>query len=622
VSGTAPGGGAAGSGSPGRASSGPLGPGAVIGGRYVLVRRLGAGGFGAVWLARDREARGVERPVAIKLLHPELLALRGKDFARFRREAEILGQLDHPAISRALAYDLDGEHAFIVMEHVDGLPLDRLVYGAAQRGGALDPADAARIFDEMAGAVAYAHGLGIVHRDLKPKNVMVVRRAERVFVKVLDFGIARVAGEAGDGGTTIGRVIGSYFYMAPEQVRGERPDARADVFALGTILFELLTGHRAWAQDAEGRPIAAHRPITKSSPNTLAEITLRLLSGPRPVPSDLVEGLPLALDEVVARALAIEPEARFPTVLALADAARPHLAERRTGTGLTVVALEPELRAALLGEAGQPVVEEERVRVASPGEAEPPGSSGSAPLVVPLDTPDPGVVVRGAPGTQAPREETPLVWASRSLGPAPPTQRWRDARVIGLALGAGALVVLGLLAGGVALGVRLARQDEAELEALRDSRERAARASPSGSTEVRVTAPVAVQPSVAASTASASAAQGGGEARPMPQAPSVTVAPRRSTAPPGVAGSGASSPATTSPPEARPSELTRLLAAARAPGAELSRLTALGDALRAEALRRPTGPTRTRVLRMVEASLAYGDVDGLAAAVELLETTQ
>jgi serine/threonine-protein kinase len=591
----------------------------VIGGRYVLVRRLGAGGFGAVWLARDREARGVERPVAIKLLHPELLALRGKDFARFRREAEILGQLDHPAISRALAYDLDGEHAFIVMEHVDGLPLDRLVYGAAQRGGALDPADAARIFDEMAGAVAYAHGLGIVHRDLKPKNVMVVRRAERVFVKVLDFGIARVAGEAGDGGTTIGRVIGSYFYMAPEQVRGERPDARADVFALGTILFELLTGHRAWAQDAEGRPIAAHRPITKSSPNTLAEITLRLLSGPRPVPSDLVEGLPLALDEVVARALAIEPEARFPSVLALADAARPYLVERRTGTGLTVVALEPELRAALLGEAGQPVVEEERARVAVPDEARSAGSSASAPLVVPLDAPDVGLVgSRGAVGAQPPREETPLVWASRSLGPTPPAPRPRDARVIGLALGAAALVVLGLLAGGVALGVRLARQEEAELEALRDSRERAAREQPLAPTEVRATAPLAVPPSAAVTTSSVTS-RPDDDAQPTPTArpPSVTPAPRRSASP-----AGAPASATSPPSERRPSELSRLLAAARAPGAELSRLTALGEALRAEALRRPAGPTRTRVLRMVEASLAYGEVDGLAAAVELLETTR
>ncbi len=594
------------------------GPGALIGGRYTLVRRLGAGGFGAVWLATDAHARGIDRPVAVKLLHPELHALRGRDFARFRREAEILGQLDHPSIARAIAYDLEGEHAYIVMEHVDGLPLDKVLVSAAKRGGAVAPADAARIFDEMCSAVAYAHDLGIVHRDLKPKNVMVVRRAERVFVKVLDFGIARVAGEAGDGGTTIGRVIGSYFYMAPEQVRGERPDARADVFALGAMLFELVTGHRAWALARDGQPLPAHEPVGKAPPNTLADITTRLLTGPRPVPSDVVEGLPLGLDAVVARALAIEPSDRFISVTALAGAARPHLVERKSQTGMTIVALEAEVRAALLGEAGGRSSEEgERVEPkGAPGVERnaAPSSAIAAPVPRAPALEPPGAAITqalpptsdGAPSSSG--EATPMAWISGSLGappPGPPPRAMRSALIaLGVVSFACASVVFALAT------MRRAPLPEAPEAAVVEAAPRAAPIGvvTSSRAGVALAAPAPATPSASPSASPiAGASPTSTPARPAP----------RSAAP--VSDGGASVRATPAAPEPASARLTRLLTTARAQPSDLAALTTLADAIRSEANRRPAGPIRTRVLREVESSLAYGDLDGLADALRLLE---
>jgi len=531
-----------------------LSPGLVIGGRYELVRRLGAGGFGSVWLCRDRQARGVDRPVAIKIMHAELAIIRGRDFQRFQREAEVLSKLDHPAIARALGYELDGDHAFIVMEHVDGLPLDRVLTQVSRQGSTIDAVDASRIFDDLAGAIGYAHSLGIVHRDLKPQNVMVVRRADRVFVKVLDFGIARVAGEAEDAGTTLGRMIGSYHYMAPEQIRGERVDSRVDIFALGTMLFELVTSRRAWARDLDGQHLPAHLP---TSANALGDIMERILTGPRPQPSLLREGLPVAFDAVVARATAPARDDRYSTAAELGAAASALLLARPKGRGLSIVQIEPEVRTAL----------KELPAILEPVILPPP---------LPASTGDRTPVADATAIRTMPLVARPMA--------RPMASRWVG-RV------AGGVVMMGIVLWAIVM-----RQPVVELPV-----EPAPTVVPSPEPVAAVgavPAPVTVEV-VETSTPSLS--------------PSAAVRPLRA---PRVTPAVVVPDAGESPPR-RVRPMDPLIAAAMRPGADFGALSALADAIRAVVHRGPPAD-RSRILRKVEDSLLERDAAALAGLAEQL----
>lgn len=270
-------------------------------GPYRLLGRLGAGGMGEVMLAEDTR---LGRRVALKSL------TTGTDDApearvRLLHEARAAASLNHPNI--AAIYDvleLDGR-AFIVMEYVEGETLASRV-----ARGPLSPDETVRVGEQLLDALAAAHAQGVVHRDLKPGNLVVTPAGA---VKILDFGIARVqavreedrhAAETAASFTFAGRMVGTPGYSAPEQLAGAPIDARADLYAVGAILFELLTGRPAFA-DAE--------PFAR---------VLAALSGTAPTAAAVNAGVPETLSHVVATAMAREPDARFPSAGAMAAALR------------------------------------------------------------------------------------------------------------------------------------------------------------------------------------------------------------------------------------------------------------------------------------------------------------
>ena len=215
-------------------------------GPYEILAKLGEGGMGEVFRARDTK---LDREVAVKVLPPHLAA-DADALARFEREAKAVAALSHPNILAIFDFGRDGAIAFAAMELLEGETLrERLVAGALPARKALE------IASQVATGLAAAHARGIVHRDLKPDNLFLTRDGQ---VKILDFGLARQSEPHGSKsqllaaptmaaaapGTEPGAVLGTVGYMSPEQVRGETADARSDLFALGVVLYEMLTRRR------------------------------------------------------------------------------------------------------------------------------------------------------------------------------------------------------------------------------------------------------------------------------------------------------------------------------------------------------------------------------------------
>ncbi len=269
----------------------PLASGVRLG-PYEIESPLGAGGMGEVYKARDTR---LNRPVAIKIL-PAALAGDSTFRDRFEREAKTIASLTHAHI--CTLHDV-GSHDgidYLVMEYLEGetlaTRLDR---------GALELADAYRIAIEIADALDKAHGANIVHRDLKPGNVMLTKQG----AKLLDFGLAKTSTAVGAGAglsmlpttppalTAEGTILGTFQYMAPEQLEGKEADARTDIFAYGAVLYEMLTGRKAFGGKSHASLISS---IMSSQP--LPVSGLRTLS-------------PAALDQLVARCLAKDPEDRW-----------------------------------------------------------------------------------------------------------------------------------------------------------------------------------------------------------------------------------------------------------------------------------------------------------------------
>jgi len=236
-------------------------------GPYEVVSPIGAGGMGEVYRARDTR---LQRDVAIKVL-PERLAENEQALARFEREARVVAALSHPGILAIHDVGREGATAYAVMELLEGAALrDEL------RGGPLPPRRAAEYAAQAAEALAAAHDKGVVHRDLKPENLFVTRDGR---LKVLDFGLAREerpsVGAGGETGsptlvreTDPGSVVGTVGYMSPEQVRGDGVDHRSDIFSLGCVLHEMLSGRRAFARDTAAETMTA---ILREDPAPLAE---------------------------------------------------------------------------------------------------------------------------------------------------------------------------------------------------------------------------------------------------------------------------------------------------------------------------------------------------------------
>jgi eukaryotic-like serine/threonine-protein kinase len=255
-------------------------------GRYRLVRRLGAGGMGEVWEADDTV---LGRRVALKVLVQEL-ADDPRATRRFVREARATARLTHPNVTRIYDFGRDGGLPYLVMELLDGDTLaDRLA------GGPMPPAEAARIGSAVADALDAAHGRGIIHRDVKPSNVLLTRAGE---VKVMDFGIAAAADESHS--TTGSGLYGTAAYISPERAAGQAATPAADVYSLGAVLYELLTGRPPFLSDSPVLVVRAH-----------------LHERPRPV-RELAPWVPARLADTCEAALAKDPAHRPSSAAALA----------------------------------------------------------------------------------------------------------------------------------------------------------------------------------------------------------------------------------------------------------------------------------------------------------------
>ena len=261
-------------------------PGRVLGGRYELGPLLGTGGMASVFEGTDRV---LERRVAVKVLHPQI-ARDPSYVERFRREATIAATLSHPGVVWVFDTGEDQGVRFIVMEHVEGHTLAAEI----AREGALAPERTAAIGAAVCDALAAAHARGLVHRDVKPGNIMLDAGGR---VKVMDFGIARA--DSADTLTKTAMVMGTAAYLSPEQARGERADARSDLYSLGCVLHAMLTGEPPFSGDSAVAVAGRH-----------------LNEDPLP-PSRSRRGVPPALDAVVLRALAKDPADRFPDARAM-----------------------------------------------------------------------------------------------------------------------------------------------------------------------------------------------------------------------------------------------------------------------------------------------------------------
>jgi len=263
-------------------------------GQYKILAPIGEGGMGMVYRAHDTL---LNREVAVKVLPPELA--RDHEFvSRFRREAETAAGLDHPHI--VAIYNIgeqDGVH-YLAMRLLEGRPLNQIL----KHSGALPPERALHITEQVARALDYAHARGVIHRDVKPANIMV---GADEHVTLMDFGIAKAM--SGSRLTRTGTMIGTPEYMAPEQFTGEQVDLHADIYALGVVLYEMLTGRV---------------PFTGETPVSISHAHVYQTPAP---PRQHNAQIPPAVEQVVLRALGKRPEARYSNAGALADALRAAL---------------------------------------------------------------------------------------------------------------------------------------------------------------------------------------------------------------------------------------------------------------------------------------------------------
>jgi serine/threonine-protein kinase len=274
----------------------PVATGSIVAGFRVL-SLIGEGAMGSVYLAEDEHGGRV----ALKLLSPEL----GRDDRfrqRFLRETEVARELEHRNIVTTVASGEDDGSLYLAMAYIQGSDLRELL----RRETRIEPNRAVRLVEQVGSALDSAHAAGLVHRDVKPGNILVAEEADGEHAYVCDFGLARhvssVSSLTGERG-----FVGTIDYVPPEQIEGGKIDGRADVYSLGCVLFECLTGERPFERDSELSVVFAH------------------LNEPPPSVSELRPDLPLELDSVFETALAKSPNDRYSTCGELAAAARAAL---------------------------------------------------------------------------------------------------------------------------------------------------------------------------------------------------------------------------------------------------------------------------------------------------------
>ncbi|MFI9360185.1 protein kinase [Kitasatospora sp. NPDC053057] len=280
-------------------------------GRYVLQRLLGEGGMASVHLAYDSV---LDRQVALKSMHSEL----GRDDSfkeRFRREAQAVARLEHPNI--VTVYDSgediapDGSSTpYIVMQLIDGKGLRETINEAVAQYGAVPTEDALKVTIGVLNALEASHDMGLVHRDIKPGNVMFDRKGN---VKVMDFGIARALESGVTSMTQTGMVVGTPQYLSPEQALGKPVDARSDLYSVGVMLFEMLTGQLVF--DGDSAFSIAYKHVQEEPP----------------APSSLNRSITPVVDAYVAQALRKDPAHRFQSAAAMRDEAERLIAELKGG---------------------------------------------------------------------------------------------------------------------------------------------------------------------------------------------------------------------------------------------------------------------------------------------------
>jgi serine/threonine-protein kinase len=286
-----------------------------LAGRYLLEELIATGGMAAVWRARDQV---LDRTVAVKILRDDLARDEGLT-ERFHREAIAAARLTHPNIISVFDSGTEDGTRFIVMEHF----LGRSFREVLDERGPLDPEEAIEVVLPVLDALGYAHQQGLVHRDIKPANILV---GDDGWVKVTDFGIAKIAIE-GSGLTTTGGLLGTVRYVSPEQVEGSALDGRADLFSVGVVLYEAITGRPPFEAETD-----------------VATAMIRLTKPPLP-PRAIRPGIPRPIEAAVLRALAVRPEDRFPSAEAMRAALDRHA--HGTSRGVTrALPVEPEGKSA------------------------------------------------------------------------------------------------------------------------------------------------------------------------------------------------------------------------------------------------------------------------------------
>jgi serine/threonine protein kinase len=275
-----------------------LSPGSTFAG-YEVESVVGAGGIGILYRARQVK---LDRPVALKLVEADV-ARDPVVRERLRREARMVASLDHPNVVPLYEAGEEGGTVYIVTRWVEGTELGNLILGE----GPMEPVRAARTAAQIADALEVAHEKGLVHRDVKPSNVILTSEDH---VYLTDFGLTKRAGTA-PGLTGVDQMLGTVDYVAPEQIEGSEPDARGDVYALGCVLFEMLTGEPPFASQKGG----------------MAKMWAQVNAEPAAV-RDSRPDVPPALEEVVRRAMAKAPEAR-PTATAFRAAVLAAVGEAR-----------------------------------------------------------------------------------------------------------------------------------------------------------------------------------------------------------------------------------------------------------------------------------------------------
>ena len=369
-------------------------------GRYTILEPLGQGGMATVYKAFQPS---LEREVALKVLRPGFA--QDKEFLeRFEREAKAIARLRHPHIVQVFDFEMTEGQYVLAMEFLEGGTLKDRQTELARAHRGMDPQESVRIVAEVAEALTYAHEQGIVHRDVKPSNVMLTRKDWAV---VTDFGIARILGATSHTQTGVG--IGTPEYMAPEQGQGGRVDHRADIYSLGAMAYEMLTGQVPYTADTPLAVVIAH------------------IKDPLPLPSKVNPTIGPAVERVLLRALAKDPEQRFASATDMAQSLREGLAADAAGGTMPTMVVRAAGGTTAAASAGATAEASKQVTLSLPPQLmqRPVMLAGAGLLVLALVAGGAlaGGAFRGSPGpTNAPNGSPAVGGAPAPIGAGPSGQ--------------------------------------------------------------------------------------------------------------------------------------------------------------------------------------------------------